>query len=142
MKKISIAIALIVFFSLTVQSVSGKTLPQAKGGKTIVSKKLSGSGISVTPKLRGDRKALLIYFSNLQNSNSISYLLTYETNALRQGVEGSAKPSEGSATREILFGTCSANVCSYHNNITNMKLEVTAELKSGKTLLKRYKIRI
>ena len=143
MKKIAIVTALIILFSFAVEPVNAaKTLPQAKGAKTTVSKKMSGSGISVTPKLRGDRRALLIYFSSLQNANRVSYLLTYQTNDLKQGVEGSVNPSEGSATRETLFGTCSANVCRYHDNITNMKLEVTAQLKSGKNLIKRYKIRI
>ncbi len=144
MKKIAIVTALIFLFSFSVQSVvSAKTLPQAKGDKATVSRKSSGSGITVAPKLRNDRKALLVYFGNVQNANNISYMLIYQTNGQQERAGGSVRSSEGNSTsREILFGTCSRNVCRYHANITNMKFEVTVQLKSGKNLLKRYKIRI
>lgn len=135
---------LIIFFSFSInESYALKILPQSKvSSKISAPKRSSGAGISVTPKLRNDRHALLVYFSNLQNAESVSYMLIYQTNGQQEGAGGSVKPSEGNASRELLFGTCSKNVCRYHPNITNMKLEVTAQLKSGKKLLKRYKIRI
>lgn len=121
-----------------------KVLPQAKSNRKIAApKKSSGTGITVTPKLRADRKALNVYFANLQNAETVSYMLIYKTNGQEEGAGGSVNPSLGNtSSRELLFGTCSKNVCRYHQNITNMKLEVTAQLKSGKKLIKRYKIRI
>lgn len=145
MEKISIVVISIFIFTLSFQSLAlAKTLPQSKGGKkAITSQKTSTKGISVSPKLRSDRKALSIYFGNLQNAQSISYMLIYKTNGQEEGAGGSVNPAQGNtATRELLFGTCSKNVCRYHANITNMKLEVTADLKSGKKLVKRYKIKI
>ena len=143
MKKILIIIAFIFLFSISIQDAHAlKILPQAKAGTKTVTQKSVGTGIAVTPKLRSDRQALIIYFGNLQNAESVSYMLIYQTNGQQEGAGGSVKPSEGSASRELLFGTCSKNVCRYHPNITNMKLEVTAGLKSGKKLIKRYKIRI
>ncbi|MBI3366034.1 hypothetical protein HY041_00195 [Candidatus Roizmanbacteria bacterium] len=144
MKKILVLITLIFFFSLYIKTVhAGKILPQSKVSKKTNIKQSSATGISVTPKLRRDRKALLVYFNNLQNAQSVSYMLIYKTNGQEEGAGGSVNPSQGNtASRELLFGTCSKNVCRYHSNITNMKLEVTAELKSGKKLIKRYKIRI
>lgn len=145
MKKISIVVISIFIFTLFFQSLAlAKTLPQSKGGKkATVSKKSVGVGITVTPRLRVDRKALLVYFGGLQNANSISYMLIYKTNGQEEGAGGSVNPVQGNtATRELLFGTCSKNVCRYHANITNMKLEISADLKSGKKLVKRYKIRI
>lgn len=140
MKKLLFITALIFLFSFYTEAVhAGKILPQSKSSKITVS---SGTGISVTPRLRSDRQALLIYFGNLQNANSVSYMLIYQTNGQQEGAGGSVRVSEGNTTsRELLFGTCSKNVCRYHQNITNMKLEVTAELKSGKKLIKRYKIK-
>lgn len=147
MKKISILIILIFVFSFAFESIAlAKTPPQAKTAKKIkASKKLKGSRFTVTQRLRGDRKALLVYFGGLQNANSVSYILIYKTNGQEEGAGGSVRPAEGNATRELLFGTCSKNICRYHTNITNMRLEVTAELKSGKKsgkkFFRRYKIR-
>ena len=139
MKKLLFVTALIFLFYFIDAVHAGKILPQSKSSKITVS---SGTGISVTPRLRSDRQALLIYFGNLQNANSVSYMLIYQTNGQQEGAGGSVRVSEGNTTsRELLFGTCSKNVCRYHQNITNMKLEVTAELKSGKKLIKRYKIK-
>ncbi len=141
MKKILVIIAFIFLFSLIKNDAYARTLPQAKTSKATPLKTLSAS-IIVTPKIRNDRHALIIYFSNLQNAESISYMLIYKTNGQEEGAGGSVKPSEGSASRELLFGTCSKNVCRYHTNISNMTFETTAQLKSGKKLIKRYKIKI
>lgn len=141
MKKILVIIVFIFLFSLINNYAYARTLPQAKTGRVTSLKTLSTS-IGVTPKIRHDRHALIIYFSNLQNTESVSYMLIYKTNGQDEGAGGSVKPSEGSATRELLFGTCSKNVCRYHTNISNMTFETTARLKSGKKLIKRYKIKI
>ena len=148
MQKLLIAPLLIItllFSSFYAQPIeAAKVLPQVKSSKkTVTTKRSSGSLVTVTPKLRRDRKALLIYLGGLQNANSVSYLLIYTTNGQEEGAGGSVDSSKGNTlSREILFGTCSKNVCRYHANITAMRLEATADLKSGKKLIKRYKIRI
>lgn len=145
MKKVTgfIVILILILFILIPEINAAKILPQSKStGKTVV-KKSQGSGISITPKLRRDRQALLVYFGNLQNAQSVSYMLIYKTNGQEEGAGGSVNPSQGnSASRELLFGTCSKNVCRYHPNLSSMSFEVKAQLKSGKNLLKRYKIKI
>lgn len=143
MKTILFTVALVFLFFILVPKINAaKILPQSKSsGKTVV-KKSQGPGISITPKLRRDRQALLVYFGNLQNAQSVSYMLVYKTNGQAEGAGGSVKPSEATATRELLFGTCSKNVCRYHPNLSNMSFEVTAQLTSGKKLVKRYKIKI
>ncbi len=146
MQKVLITQLLIItllFASFYAQPIeAAKVLPQVKSSKkTATTKRSFGSLVTVTPKLRRDRKALLIYFGGLQNANSVSYLLIYTTNGQEEGAGGSVDPSYGNtSSREILFGTCSKNVCRYHANITDMRLEATADLKSGKKLIKRYKI--
>ena len=143
MRKILFVVTLIFLFFISIQEAyAAKTLPQSKSSKKTTVKKSQGAGISVTPKLRLDRQALVVYFSNLQNAQSVSYMLIYKTNGQEEGAGGRVLPSEGNATRELLFGTCSKNVCRYHPNITNMSFEVTAQLTSGKKLIKRYKIKI
>lgn len=144
MKKILFIFTIILLVSIFSQkSYALKVLPQSKTANKQVSFKPSSAAVSITPKLRRDRKAIIVYFGNLKNAESISYMLVYKTNGQEEGAGGSVNPSLGnSASRELLFGTCSKNVCRYHPNISNMKLEVTTKLKSGKTTIKRFKIRV
>lgn len=134
---------LAIAFVFSSEQAIAKTLPQTKSsGKTVI-QRASGAGVSVFPKLRRDRQALIVTFGNLQNASTVSYTLVYTTNGREEGAGGSVRPSEGSsASRELLFGTCSKNVCRYHANITNMRLEVISKLKSGKTTTKRFRVKI
>lgn len=102
----------------------------------------ASTSISVSPKLRSDRKALTVYFSNLQAARQVTYTLMYQTNGKEEGVSGSISGSVGNTSRELLFGTCSSGVCRYHTGITNMRLEILTELTSGKKTLKKYKIKL
>ncbi len=143
MKRIIILTVLFFATLLFPFSVEAKMLPQAKTGKAISVRQSVSTGIIVSPKLRGDRKALLIYFGNLSAASNVSYTLIYQTNGRQEGAGGSIRQDEGNTTtRELLFGTCSKNVCTYHTNITNMKLEVSGQLKSGKNFTKRYRIKV
>ncbi len=145
MKILAITISFLLLLSFFSSDAFAKTLPQSKSSSKAVAPKTasSGSSITVSPRLRKDKNALLISFSNLQNATAVSYTLIYQTNGQEEGAGGSVRPSDGNAAnRELLFGTCSKNVCRYHTNIKNVRLEVTGQLKSGKTFTKRYRIRI
>lgn len=134
----------ILLFSLffLIFPVEAKVLPRFSGGSNY-SGGSAATGFYVSPKLKADRQALNIYFGNLSKVRSVSYVLTYAGNGSDQGVMGSIDSSNGNTTnRELLFGTCSTNVCTYHANISNMKLEVTVEQLSGKRTLKRYRIKV
>ena len=123
------------------KTAEAKLLPQARGsGATI--RTGPTTGITVTPKLRSDRKAIVVNFGNLQNANSVTYTLIYQSGGQEQGAGGTLSASGTSASRTLLFGTCSGSVCNYHTNITNMRLEIVSQLKSGKKTLKRYRIRV
>lgn len=143
MKKPLFIYCLLFAFAFSIEPVDAKTLPQAKASGKSVTKPGVVSGISVYPRIRNDRRALVVSFNNLQNANSVSYTLIYRTEGREEGAGGSVRTSEGnSASRELLFGTCSKNICRYHTNITNMRFEVTSQLKIGKTSTKRYRIKI
>lgn len=144
MKKFSILMAVVFSLFLFAKNVDAKVLPQAvKSPKTTAAKNVVGAGINVSPKLRSDRRALIIYFSNLKNAKSVSYALTYSTNTQQEGAMGSINLTGSSTTsQELLFGTCSKNVCRYHTGINNMRLEVSYTTQAGKKYLKRYKIRV
>lgn len=143
MKRFSILFLLVFALIIFTNNAHAKVLPQAaKLGKSAVVK-TAGTGISVSPKIRGDRKALNVYFANLQNAKAVSYVLTYKTAVQEEGALGSLTLGGSSATSvELLFGTCSKNVCRYHTGINNMKLEVSYTSKTGSKYIKRYKIRV
>lgn len=140
MKKIALLLIIGGAFIFT-SGVEAKLLPRftktSNAGQRVVA-----SGLVVSPKLRGDRQALTLSLSNLQKVNNVIYTLMYQTNGKDEGVGGTIDSSAGnSTTRELLFGTCS-DVCRYHSNITNMKLEIVSELPNGRKTLKRYRIRV
>lgn len=138
-----------MFFLFTLliftKSAEAKLLPQAaRGGqKPTAAKNSAGAGISVYPRFRADRRALIVNFGNLQNAKSVSYALTYNTGEQQEGAIGTL-PMDGSpnSSNELLFGTCSKNVCRYHTNISNMKLEVSYSSKMGKKYIKRFRLKV
>lgn len=136
---------LLGFFSISVfsKSIEAKVLPQAAKASFKTATKATGMGINITPRLRSDRRALIVYFSALQNAKSVSYSLTYDTSTQPEGAIGSVPiTSPSSTSQELLFGTCSKNVCRYHTGIKNAKLEVSYTLKSGRKYIKRYRIKV
>ena len=128
-----------LFLSSSGASALRKRTRKPKGG--------GGGGVSVSQgvtsyvRFRGDRQALLIDFSGFQNVDSVSYELIYDANGVTQGVSGSI-PAGDTDTKTLLFGTCSGPVCTYHQDITNMRLSIISVLDSGIRVLKPYRIRV
>lgn len=139
-------ILLLILSFFFAKDAEAKVLPQAKGAfqkSNSVVRKPSGSGIGAFPKLRADRRALIINFTNLQNATAVSYLLRYKSAVQEEGAMGALNLNGASnSTQELLFGTCSKNVCRYHTGIKDAKLEISYTLKTGKKYLKKYRIRV
>lgn len=135
---------LIVFFLLFVSSAVLPTPIMAK--RLIHQGKKPNQNLSriiIKPKIRSDRLALIVNFNNLDQASSILYELTYEADGIPQGVRGTITPAgENSTQRELLFGTCSRNVCTYHQNIKNMKFTATSTLKSGGKVIKPFRVKV
>lgn len=122
-----------------------KVLPQVgKISPKQSAPKVNATTIGVYPKLRADKRALIINFTNLQNATAVSYSLVYTQGNGQQEGAGGALNLTGQTTDkvELLFGTCSAGVCRYHTGIKNAKLEVNYTTKSGKKYLKKFKIKV
>jgi len=99
--------------------------------------------VSVSVKFRGDRRALIINFSNLGIASSASYNLSYNTRGTTQGAGGTiASGAAEPVVRELLFGTCSAGVCRYDTGITNARFTVTTVLKNGLKVIKPFRLKI
>lgn len=129
-------LSLLFLVSTHVSALRKRVRKPRTGGGVVVS-----SGVGAYVRFRVDRQALLIDFSNFDNLQSGSYQLVYEANGVQQGAGGSIILGDNS-TKTLLFGTCSGNVCNYHNNITNARLSITSVLKDSTTVLKPYRIRV
>ena len=144
-KKVFFIFLVILAASMVTACVSpaqAKLLPRFAKGGTSSSAPRSYSTVIVTPRFLPLRNGLRVSFAGLSNASSVTYMLSYQTNGKSEGVRGTIDPSEGSITREMLFGTCSSGVCVNHMNITNMRLEITSKLTNGKTSIKRYSIQV
>jgi len=131
-----------LLFFIFVIPVEARLLPRFRSSSA-GSRKGTRSGVIVSPRLSADRKALNVYFANLNKTQNVTYMLSYQTNGKDEGVYGSLDSSSGNTvTRKLLFGTCSSGVCRHHTGITGMKFEVTVELLSGKKAIRRYRVRV
>lgn len=145
MFKNSLALTLIFVLGISVYAANAqaKVLPQSAKAGIKTARQSVSSTISVSPKLRKDRRALHVNFSNLQNAKSVSYMMVYKTNGQEEAAMGALNltgaPNQSS---ELLLGTCSKNVCRYHNGISDARLEVSYTSKNGKKYLKKFKIRV
>lgn len=98
-------------------------------------------GVKTSVRLRPDHLGLLMNFSSFDNLKSGRYELIYTGNGIQQGAGGSIILGD-SDTKEILFASCSKNVCTWHENIQNMRLSIVSSLKDGTTVLKPYRIKV
>ena len=106
-------------------------------------------GVNVIPYVRSDKNALFVDFESSDNYNNIQYIyfnLTYNADTLgnigvKRGVEGSFIPSKETPylyykdkpyiRKQIYFGTCSNNICTYDPNVRNLKIQVNTKFASG-----------
>ena len=140
---LSIFILIVLFFfGLGITFTEAKMLPKRASFKA-AKKGRGGSQIVVSAKLRGDRRAVNVYFANLNQASSVAYTLSYQTGGKQEGIGGSID-TRGvySTSRELVFGTASGGVYRYHSNITNARLEVVTTLKSGKKAIRRFRIKV
>ncbi|KKU91834.1 MAG: hypothetical protein UY21_C0009G0025 [Microgenomates group bacterium GW2011_GWA1_48_10] len=100
-------------------------------------------GINVIPYVRVDKKALFVDFDHFTSDmDYIYYNLNYvnKNTGVKGGVEGSfltsPLPKFGNyggfdyARRELVYGTCSKNVCNYHSPKT-VTLTVNTHFSKG-----------
>lgn len=137
----------IVLITLFVFSgnVEAKVLPRSSKNiaKPTTPKSGGSTTIGVYPKLRADRKALIVNFANLQNAKAVSYMLVYKTSQQEEAAMGGLNLNgQSTASTELLFATCSKNVCRYHTNIHDARLEVSYTSKTGKKYLKKFRIKV
>lgn len=85
---------------------------------------------------RQDGNAMILNLRRTSGYDGITYELAYNAEGIDRGVVGeiSTKENKGEYTQEILFGTCSRNVCKYDKDVENGTL--TLRIKKGNTTYK------
>lgn len=111
-------------------------------GATVSSGTATTGRVVSSVKFKANRLGIIVSFSGLNNAATVTYELTYTAAGIPQGARGTVSSAGNVATRELLFGTCSKNVCRWHTNITNARLVVTAKLNSGLTTRKSFRLRV
>lgn len=140
-----LALLLAVLISFPQGVHAKRTLPQAGIGKVATGKRATSGGaqgVKTSVKFRGDRRAIIANFSDLDKASSVSYTLSYAQRGIREGAGGTITTSGGTASRELLFATCSSGVCRYHSGIKDAKFVVTTTLKNGKKVVKTFRLRV
>jgi len=139
--KLFVLVCVLTLFLSNTKACSAKLLPRYQ--KTAKTVSTVSSGIIVTASLRGDRRALNVYFNNLSKAKNVSYTLIYQSSGVDKGVSGSIDLSIGNSTsRELVFGTASSGVYHYDTGITGARLEIVTGLQSGKKTLKKFRIKV
>ena len=115
-----------------------KFVPKSTGSV----KRVATGGIPASVRYRGDRLGILLSFLNFTNLESVSYSFIYTANGTPQGAGGTITAANNpTASRELLFGTCSSGVCTYHHNLSNARLVLTVKKTNGTTVTKAYRIK-
>jgi len=97
--------------------------------------------ISLTP-LTGKKEIMLSIKNIPKNTNSLEYILSYETaEGGLQGVNSTAEITGNDFEKKITLGTCSSGTCVYHNIKDKIKVELVFKGDSGdKYFTKEYEI--
>ena|SRR3989344_1191155 len=145
-KTLIFSFGLFIFLLLVTPAFAKKVLPRARtgGGTKSTSGGVATERVGISVRFRGDRRAIIVNFSNLTSARSVGYTLSYNTRGTTQGAGGSIDPSTtgASASRELLLGTCSHGVCRYDTGLTNTRLVVTYTLNNGKRYSKSFRIKV
>ena len=143
MKKVLSIFALVFVLSvLSTSLVSAKKLLPFLRKATGVATSTS-SGVTSSVKFRGDRLGIIVTLGSLQAAYRVDYFLSYQTKGTTQGASGSiTDTSIGSATRDIIFGSCSKGACRYDSGISNAKFVITIYLNSGRKIVRSFRLKV
>ncbi|OGG08142.1 hypothetical protein A3D05_05390 [Candidatus Gottesmanbacteria bacterium RIFCSPHIGHO2_02_FULL_40_24] len=137
----TVLIAAVLFFlPLNNRTVFGakKFIPKKGNAKSVN----TASIIPVRVKYRADKRAIIFNFTGFSNITSASYLFSYLSNGITQGAAGTiSSENDPSSPRELLFGTCSTSVCTFHTGLSKAGLNITVTMSNGKKISKNYRIK-
>lgn len=143
MKRTAIVFTLILLSSSFATPALAAKARTSRGAGTAISSGTATSGrVLSSVRFKTNRLGVVLTLSGLNNASSVTYELTYTAAGIPQGARGTVSGAGNTASRELLFGTCSKNVCRWHTNITAARLTVTSKLNSGITTRKAFRLKV
>lgn len=130
-----------IFVNLDSPVYAKRLLPALRPAGSSKPTKVS-TGVNIKVKFRGDRKGVVLNFSNLSAASNVVYELTYDSRGITQSAGGAVRTNNDAASAEVLFGTCSSGACRYDSGISNAKLKVISVLKTGKKVVKPFRLKV
>ncbi len=143
MKKILYSLALVIPLTLLISTpvFAKKLLPFLRKATGVATS--TSSGVTSSVKFRGDRLGVIVTFGNLASATKVDYFLSYTTRGTTQGASGSiTDTSVGTASRDIIFGSCSHGVCRFDSGISNAKFVITIRLNNGRKIVRTYRLKV
>lgn len=129
---------LLLVFNVTKVEAAKKFVPKKSTGGYV----RTSESIPVSVHYRPDKLAILFSFPSFSGIDSVNYSFTYSANGNPQGAGGTVRAGNNpSAERELLFGTCSTSVCTYHSGLSGARLVFTATMTNGHTITKSFRIK-
>ena len=93
--------------------------------------------INLTP-LTGRKEVMLSIKNMPKNTNSLEYILSYETvEGGLQGVNSTAEIIGSNFEKKITLGTCSSGTCVYHNIKDKIKVELVFKGNYGEKIFEK-----
>ena len=93
--------------------------------------------INLTP-LAGRKEVMLSIKNMPKNTNSLEYILSYETReGGLQGVNSTAEITGSDFEKKITLGTCSSGTCVYHNIKDKIKVELVFKGNYGEKIFEK-----
>jgi hypothetical protein len=128
----------IYFYLLSPVHAARQRFRKQNAGPAVAS---TSRGAKCTVRFRPDRLGLKFTCVTPDDFQSGNYELIYDANGVTQAAGGTILPNNPQ-TYEVLFGSCSGAVCTFHENIQNARLSIKSTLKNGTRILKPYRLNI
>ncbi len=136
---ISIIVGVVIIVAIGVLVIKNLTKPISTNSSNSQNAKEEfiplDSSVSVDLIPRADAKAVSLKVSNIPTgTDSIEFEISYDNDkGLRKGANGKIKVNgeKEIERKDILFGTCSKNVCTYDSGITSVSLTMRFNSDNG-----------
>lgn len=140
----AIIVAIVVVIALIAWYMMGRGGAGSNGsiGQSVQNvKQISPEAIGLAVVINKDGKSLDLSANKLDGIQSLDYEVTYDaletdpesgnTSVVSKGVQGTIDANGSSAKRNILLGTCSANVCRYDKVKSDITITIKVTYKNG-----------
>lgn len=144
LKRVFVIIVMgVSFLTIVPQKVEAKRILPRWSSTALPTTAIISGKPTISVKFLPSHLGITVVVQNTGSTSSISYSLTYFSRGIEQGADGAIKLDANTVSKQLIFGSCSTNNnCRYDTQITDAKLTVTTTLKTGRRVIKPFKLKI